>query len=276
MKGNLAVSQEPTQQKPGSASSATEPLPTYYRGERSKLDQLGVHGEKFAQQIIQTTQPFLSTQPDKLRVLDVGSGYGHTAAALARRCEAVVGIEPSESLYQFALENYLPAEKGNLQFHCQGTQSLTEADQFDLIVLDNVLEHIPDQPAALANISRALNPGGVLYLLVPNKLWPIEPHYALPFLSYLPLPLANRYLRLTGRGNDYTDASYSPTYFGLNRLLRGCPELSFQYVLPADLSLAAGGGSTTYRLGAAAIRRCHWLWIVSKALLVVAVKGTKD
>ncbi len=248
----------------------------YYRGERAKLDQLGVNGEKFAQQIIQTTRPFLSTPTEKLRVLDVGSGYGHTAAALAKRCAAVVGIEPSDSLYQFALENYLPAERENLQFQCQGAESLTEADQFDLIVLDNVLEHMPDQQTTLTNITRALKPGGALYLLVPNKLWPIEPHYALPFLSYLPLPLANRYLRLTGRGNDYTDASYSPTYFGLNRILRGFPELSFQYVLPADLSLAAGGGSMTYRLGAAAIRRCRWLWIVSKALLVVAVKDTES
>lgn len=267
--------QEPSQQDSGTTSAASEPLPTYYRGERAELDQLGMNGEKFAQQIIQTTLPFLSTPPEKLRVLDVGSGYGHTAAALAKRCEAVVGIEPSESLYEFAVEHYLPADRGNLEFQCQGAESLTEAEQFDLIVLDNVLEHVPDQEATLANITRALKPGGALYLLVPNKLWPIEPHYALPFLSYLPLPLANGYLRLTGRGNDYTDASYSPTYFGLNRLLRKCPELTFEYVLPADLSLAAGGGSMTYRLGAAAIRRCGWLWIISKALLVVAVKTAK-
>ncbi len=255
-----------------SAPKVLPQLPTYYRGERATLDEQGRFGEKFARQIIETTRPFLSLPPEQLRVLDVGSGYGHTAVALSRLCRSVVGIEPSKALHDFAVQTYGSQGLSNLELRCQTAELLVDSEQFDLVVLDNVLEHLPDQVEALAKITRAIKPGGVLYLLVPNKLWPIEPHYALPFLSYLPLPLANLYLRATGRGNDYTDASYAPTYFGLNRLLRGCGELTFQYVLPADLSLAAGGGSWKYRAGVAAIRRCRWLWIISKALLVVAVK----
>ncbi len=257
-----------------SPNSTPEQLPTYYRGAREASDERGVFGDKFAQQIIETTRPFLALPPEQLCVLDVGSGYGHTAAALARRCRSVVGIEPSDPLHDFAVQSYASSGLPNLEFRCQTAASLTESEQYDLVVLDNVLEHVPDQVGTLSTIARALKPGGVLYLLVPNKLWPIEPHYALPLLSYLPLPLANRYLRATGRGSDYTDASYAPTYFGLNRLLRECSEFSFQYVLPADIALAAGGGSWKYRLGVASIRRCRWLWIISKALLVVAVKKT--
>jgi len=33
-----------------------------------------------------------------------------------------------------------------------------------------------------------------------------------------------------------------------------------------------GGGSWHYRWGVAAIRRCPWLWAISKAFLVIAVK----
>jgi hypothetical protein len=124
----------------------------------------------------------------------------------------------------------------------------------------------------LEKISQALRPGGAAFLLMPNRLWPMEVHYHLPFLSYLPLPLANRYLRLTGRGTDYTDASYARTYWKLNRLLRARPELEFRYMLPADISLATGGGAWHYRFGAAAIARCPWLWAISKALLVIATK----
>jgi len=268
------VQDETTNTDPNASPRTPAQLPTYYRGERATLDERGRFGEKFARQIVETTRPFLPVPAEQLCVLDVGSGYGHTAAALSRLCRSVVGIEPSRPLYDFAVGCYASGELTNLEFRCQDAASMTETDRYDLIVLDNVLEHVPNQPETLTKIATALKPGGVLYLLVPNKLWPIEPHYALPFLSYLPLPLANLYLRASGRGNDYADASYAPTYFRLNRLLRGCGELSFQYVLPADLSLAAGGGSWTYRLGVAAIRRCRWLWIVSKALLVVAVKNT--
>src|SRR5262245_12610610 len=146
-----------------------------------------------------------------------------------------------------------------------------------LVLMDNVLEHLPDQPTAIQNICRSLKPKGVVFIIVPNKLWPIEAHYGLPFLSYLPLSLANFYLRLTRQGADYTDASYAPTYFGLNRLLGSCTELSFQYVLPADLLLTTLRGALHYRLGTTALRYCRWLWPISKVFLVIAVKsGAKD
>jgi hypothetical protein len=108
--------------------------------------------------------------------------------------------------------------------------------------------------------------------LVPNKLWPIEPHYRLPFLGYLPISLANRVLRWTRRGTDYTAASYAPTYGSLRRMLAKRPELQFRFVLPADISLAQKGSSLLYRGGVRAIATWPVLWWISKALLVVAVK----
>lgn len=88
-----------------------------------------------------------------------------------------------------------------------------------MAVLDNVLEHLDDQHDALERIASCLRPGGVAYILVPNRWWPIEAHYSLPFLAWLPLPLATRYLRWSGRGSDYTDASYAPSYLRMRRLL---------------------------------------------------------
>jgi hypothetical protein len=131
---------------------------------------------------------------------------------------------------------------------------------------------VAEQPAALRRVVQGLRRGGVLFLLVPNKLWPVEVHYQLPFLSWLPLRLANLYLRVSGLGSDYTDASFAPTYRGLNRLLRQCGDLSCRYVLPADVSLATMGRSFHYRLGVAAIRRWPWLWALAKTFLVVGVK----
>jgi SAM-dependent methyltransferase len=222
----------------------------------------------FARQIIGTAGPFLPAPSPELDVLDIGCGLGHTAIALGAVCKTVVGIEPSRDLYEKACANALPS---NVRFERRGVYELTERDRYDLIVLDNVLEHLPDQADALTRISALLRPAGTLYLLLPNKLWPIEVHYHLPFLSYLPLRLANAYLRASGRGCDYTDASYAPTYWRLKRLLRNAG-LSFRFVLPADLTDTVAGAPLHYRVGAAAIRRFPALWAISKAFLVVAMK----
>jgi 2-polyprenyl-3-methyl-5-hydroxy-6-metoxy-1,4-benzoquinol methylase len=239
------------------------------------LDMEAVRGPLaagFARQILATCQPFLHKPTSELRVLDIGCGYGHTARELARHTRFVVGIEPCRSLFEAAEQVGVTSGLTNLEYAPLGIYQLGDREAFDLVVLDNVLEHLHDQPRAIETISHVLAPGGVAYILVPNLLWPIEVHYHLPLLSYLPLPLANLYLQWTGRGTDYTDASYAPTYWRLNRLLRARKELSFSYVLPADLSLTTSGNAWHYRLGAAAIRCCPLLWAISKALLVVVKK----
>jgi SAM-dependent methyltransferase len=50
----------------------------------------------------------------------------------------------------------------------------TEDDAFDVIFFNHVLEHIPDDAAALREVRRILKPGGLLILGVPNEgaaLW---------------------------------------------------------------------------------------------------------
>lgn len=245
--------------------------PAYDEGDQAMLAQRAPRARAFAKQVLDTSGPYLPERP--LSVIDVGCGYGHTAVELARQCERVVGIEPFDEPAAFAKELAAASGLRNLEIRQQSLYELPEREAFDLAVLDNVFEHLPDQVGALTKLSTALRPGGVLYLLMPNKLWPIEVHYHLPFLSYLPLTFANRYLQLTGRGQDYTDASYAPTYFKLRRLLDAHPELTYRFVLPADISLAANGNALYYRLGVAAIKRFEWLWAISKAFLVIAVKN---
>ncbi|MFP5021067.1 class I SAM-dependent methyltransferase [Pseudonocardia phyllosphaerae] len=229
----------------------------------------------FAKQIAITTQPFLDKPFAECRVADLGCGYGYTALELAGMCREVVGIEPNAALAAEA--NALAAEGGrdNFEFRVAGIDEFghgADAGTFDVAVLDNVLEHLDDQPGALERISASLRPGGVAYILVPNRWWPIEAHYSLPFLAWLPLPLATRYLRASGRGEDYTDASYAPGYLRMRKLLAQRPELESHFTVPGDVSLAEGGGSKLYSAGVAALQRFPALWAISKAFLVVAVK----
>jgi len=52
-----------------------------------------------------------------------------------------------------------------------------------------------------------------------SRLALIEPHYRLPFLSWLPRPLATAYLRLSGRGSSYEGIRFL-TYRPLTACMR--------------------------------------------------------
>lgn len=224
----------------------------------------------FARQVELTACPFLDRPLAGCSVIDIGCGYGHGVVELARRSARVVGVEPNGVLAARAREHTAGLEHVEIR---EGTiAGITDESAFDLVVLDNVFEHIDDQPEALRVISRCLRPGGVAFILVPNRTWPIEVHYGLPFLSWLPLPLASAYLRASGRGTDYRDASYAPTLGRLRRLFAAHPELHARLALPGDLSLAEGGTSPLYTYGVAALRRFPQLWAISKAFLLVVTK----
>jgi hypothetical protein len=69
-----------------------------------------------------------------------------------------------------------------------------------------------------------LRPGGVCYLAAINALWPIEPHYDLPFLSYLPKSLANIYIKVK-RKKEYYETPV--TYWGLMKLTKSFVRIDY-------------------------------------------------
>jgi SAM-dependent methyltransferase len=81
-----------------------------------------------------------------------------------------------------------------------------------------VYEHTDEPERMLREIARVLRPTGICYFAGPNKYDLVEPHYGLPLLSWLPRPLADRYLRWTGRGAAYTERPRSLS--GLRQLVR--------------------------------------------------------
>jgi SAM-dependent methyltransferase len=234
-------------------------------------DIRGPLAKQFANQVLAT----VGVDPGRestLAVLDVGSGYGDTAMALADRCGHVTALEPAVELHDAATRLAEETGRHNMTFVHGGVEDLDETAKYDMVVLDNVYEHLPNQPLALERVARSLNDNGSLYLLVPNKLWPIEAHYGLPGLAWLPLPAANVYLRVTRRGRDYSDAMFAPTYWSLKRQLREQGDFDFRFTLPTDRTATVAGTPLHYRIGMGLIERFPALWAISKALLVVAVR----
>jgi 2-polyprenyl-3-methyl-5-hydroxy-6-metoxy-1,4-benzoquinol methylase len=102
------------------------------------------------------------------RVLDVGCGEGYGAAILAKRAQAVVGIDYSPTAIQHARQAY---ESENLRFMVADvTLPLPDLGQFDVITCFEVIEHIENHDGLLANLARALSPGGWLIMSTPNAL----------------------------------------------------------------------------------------------------------
>ena len=104
------------------------------------------------------------------RILDAGCGEGKITAQIAERSPhgAVVGVDPSHDMIQFAQAHFGGALRPNLQFQVADARSLPFHDEFDLVVSFNALHWIPDQGAALESIHSALKLDGRAQLrLVP-------------------------------------------------------------------------------------------------------------
>jgi 2-polyprenyl-3-methyl-5-hydroxy-6-metoxy-1,4-benzoquinol methylase len=98
-----------------------------------------------------------------MRVLDVGSGGGEFAYLLRTLGCDVQGVEPNRGYAGYAASQYgLDIRLGFI-----GDVDLPDAG-YDLITIWHVLEHTEDPAAVLRQLRRALRPGGILVVEVPN------------------------------------------------------------------------------------------------------------
>ena len=141
-------------------------------------------------------------------VLDLGAGMGGLAVALMREL-GPLGLRLHAMDYnphycriarlrarRYALD--LPVVVG------VGEQLPYPSASFDLVVCLDVLEHVADPALVLAEIHRVLRPGGVALVTVPNRHAFRDPHYHLPLINWLPRPLAELVVSLTGRSKHHS------------------------------------------------------------------------
>lgn len=100
------------------------------------------------------------------RFLDYGCGPGRFLEMVHGRCTEVHGVDvDAESVASAKLR--LPS--ADLQVIPHDGRTGFPNDHFDTIALLEVIEHVPDEAATLAEIARILKPGGTLLLTTPHR-----------------------------------------------------------------------------------------------------------
>lgn len=116
---------------------------------------------------------------DGLRVLDFGCLYGGSSIWYARNGAAqVVAVDVNAAAVAFARETIasrFPRESDRIQLHVSTDTTIPIQDNsVDIIISEDVVEHLMDPPAVLAEWWRILSPGGRV-LISFGPLW-FHPH----------------------------------------------------------------------------------------------------
>lgn len=129
--------------------------------------------------------------------LDVGCGSGGIAGCLSHHVASVTGVDP-ESWQQW---EELTTNRSNLHLHVgkfDGDDLPIKEASFDVVVCNQVYEHVDNPELLLRNICHVLKPGGHCYFAGPNLLWPVKPHVYWPFVHWLPRDYSLRLMKALG------------------------------------------------------------------------------
>ncbi len=168
------------------------------------------------------------------RVLDAGTGFGRHAFDLARHGARVVALDQADKEVVGTRDTFTAmVTTGEIPADCYlgvlrgDATRLPFADgSFDAVITSEVLEHIPDDTGAIAELVRVLRPGGVFAATVPSWLpetvnWMISDEYHAPAVvgghvriySATELKAKLRAAGLTLAGSHHAHALHTPYWW---------------------------------------------------------------
>lgn len=101
------------------------------------------------------------------KILEIGCGFGFNLDYLRKNTTLIpVGIELSES------GCYNTKEAFKIECHHTSIEKFSTNDKFQFVLMSHVLEHFENPPKELNSIYNLLDTNGILWIEVPNILFP--------------------------------------------------------------------------------------------------------
>ena len=166
------------------------------------------------------------------RVLEIGCGTGGFLVAAKRKYDHVVGADIAFRWLVVARKR-LEELKMNVPLVCCCAEYLPfPGTRFDIILAEDVLEHVRSQESTLAECRRVMTKQGMLFLATPNRfsLTP-EPHVRVWGVGFLPRRWMNGYVKLV-KGISYENIKVL-SFMELRRLLNKCLFTNHRILLPS-------------------------------------------
>lgn len=133
------------------------------------------------------------------RFLSSGCGFAGSVAAYAEAGAApAIGVEVDADYVRMGRLRVADTRKAEVLAY-DGTTLPFPSGAFDIVESMDVIEHTADPRGYLAELGRVLAPGGVILLVTPNRLWPLEQHLGIAGPPWLPVPAADRLFGLLAR-----------------------------------------------------------------------------
>lgn len=182
-----------------------------HKDERVRFEQQVENSRSYVLSFIEKTKKIATGT----NVLEIGCGEGGVLTPFAERGAHCVGVDLDPLRIDIA-NSFLKEEvaAGKMEFLYQNVYDDTFLQRFkgffDLIILKDAIEHIPEQEKFIPYLKNFLKPGGQIYFGFPPWYMPFGGHQQicehkltskLPYYHILPRPLYRAILKLGGESD---------------------------------------------------------------------------
>ena len=193
-----------------------------HKNKEQYFNEQGLTSQKFV-------VPFISDLvklDSKTTILEIGCGEaGNLKPFVDMGCKAT-GIDISCSRVELAKEFYNDhPNRGNLTLICQDIYKVNPDKKYDVIIMRDVIEHIPNQEKFMGFVKNFLKPDGKFFLAFPPWQNPFGGHQqicrskvlsALPWFHLLPRPLYKFVLKVFGENEGTITALFEVKDTGIS------------------------------------------------------------
>lgn len=203
--------------------------PNYNRWQKAR--DLSEHRAEFVKTILSK-----EIVVEGLKILDIGAGEGSTSKLLSQK-NYVVSLEPkAERIKKIqSSDSLFPIIGDSRNFPLRNSK-------FDLIILQDVIEHFDFSRTIVDSLKDLLNEQGLIYLSTPNKFSILniisDPHWGMPLLCLFNREQIKKFFLKYFRKSDYNRDDIAQLlslkdlneFFSNHFLIKICTKTSVEYL----------------------------------------------